>query len=97
MARSTTDTDSASTSLPSPVVTDFYREEFLKQLEFLRLQRECYSDRAVASAERALGRILSRIDELCLMRDADRLVSRLLRSLDRVTGASAWSDPKKTH
>lgn len=97
MVRSTTDTNSASAPFPSPVVTDFYREEFLKHLEFLRLQRECYSECAVASAEAALGRILSHMDELCLKHDADRLVSQLLRSLDRLTGVSARSDPKLTH
>ena len=97
MRRSTTEMDPASIPLPSAIVTDFYREEFLKQLEFLRLQRECFSERAVASAEAALDRILSRIDELCLKRDPDRLVSRLLRRFDSVTGVYAWSDPRKTH
>lgn len=97
MGRMATDTHAASDTFPSAVITDFYREEFLKHLEFLRLQREYYSDRAVANAEAALDRILSRIDEVCLMRDPDRFVSRLLRSLDVVTGVSAWSDPKKTH
>ncbi len=97
MGRSTTDTNPDSDVFPSPAVTNFYREEFLKQLAFLRLQRECYSEGAVASAEAALARILARIDELSHLRDADRLVSRLLRSLDLVTGASAWSDPKKLH
>ncbi|MEW5981899.1 MAG: hypothetical protein AB1806_05960 [Acidobacteriota bacterium] len=97
MRRSTTDPHTASEPFPATVVTNFYREEFQKHLEFLRLQRECYSERAVANAEAALDRILSRIDELCLKRDANRLVSRLLRRLDSLTGVSAWSDPKKAH
>jgi hypothetical protein len=76
---------------------EFYREEFLKQRRCLRKQREYYSKDAIVSAEAALGRILSRLDQLCSRQNADEVVSRLLRQFDVVTGASAWSDPKKTH
>lgn len=97
MARSIAAQHPATDFLPGAGLSDFYREEFLKHLEFLRLQREYYSEPAVASAEAALDRILEQIEVLCAMRDADQLFSRLLRSLDAVTGVSALSDPKKVH
>jgi hypothetical protein len=76
---------------------EFYREEFLKHQRCLRRQREFYSVDAIQSAENALKNILSRLDQLCRQRNADELVSRLLRQFDVVTGLSAWSDPKQTH
>ncbi len=79
------------------MITDFYKEEFLKQQHFLHSQREYYSERAVANAEAALDRILEQIEVLCKKQDAQRLVSRLLRSFDVVTGVSALSDPKKAN
>jgi hypothetical protein len=79
------------------IITNFYREEFLKRQALLRLQREYYSEHAVASAEAALDRILTSLEVLCAMDHADRLVSRLLRSFDAVTGWSSLSDPKKVH
>ena len=97
MARATAAQHPASEFLPGAVLSDFYREEFLKHLTFLRLQREYYSEPAVASAEAALDRVLDQLEALCSMQDADQLVSRLLRSFDVVTGVSALSDPKKAH
>jgi Zn-dependent M32 family carboxypeptidase len=97
MARVAAAQYSPSEFLPGAVLSDFYREEFLKHLEFLRLQREYYSEPAVARAEAALDRILDQFEALCTMRDADQLFSRLLRSFDLVTGVSALSDPKKAH
>ncbi|MCX6552854.1 MAG: hypothetical protein NTY02_17940 [Acidobacteria bacterium] len=97
MHRSNPGQHPASELLPGTIITDFYRQEFLKHQEFLRLQREFYSERAVASAEAALDRVLARLEVLCAMRDADELVSRLLRCFDAVTGVSALSDPKKVH
>jgi hypothetical protein len=76
---------------------EFYREEFLKHQRCLRRQREYYSVDAIERAETALETILSRLDQLCRQRNADELVSRLLRQFDVVTGLSAWSDPKKLH
>ena len=97
MARAAAAQHSASEFPPGAVLSDFYREEFLKHLEFLRLQREHYSEPAVASAEAALDRILDQLEVLCAMQDADQFFSRLLRSFDLVTGVSALSDPKKAH
>jgi hypothetical protein len=79
------------------ILADFYREEFLKRQTRLRLQREYYSERAVASAEAALNRILAQLETLCAMDHADELVSRLLRCFDAVTGGSDVADPKKVH
>jgi hypothetical protein len=97
MHRSTTRQQPASTFIPSTPTTDFYRQEFLKHQAFLRLQREYYSERAMAEAEAALDKVLSRLESLCSQRDADELVGRLLRCFDVVTGVSAQSDPKKVH
>ncbi len=80
-----------------PASIEFYREEFLKQRRCLHKQREYYSKDAIVSAENALTRILAQLDQLCSQQNADELVSRLLRQFDLVTGASAWSDPKKAH
>jgi hypothetical protein len=96
MARFLTDVRPLSRQYP-PASIEFYREEFLKQRRCLRKQREYYSENAIVSAEAALTRILSHLDQLCSQQNADEVVSRLLRQFDVVTGASAWSDPKKTH
>ncbi len=96
MARFLTDVRPLSRQYPTASI-EFYREEFLKQRRCLRRQREYYSNDAIVSAEAALTRILSRLDQLCRQHNADEVVSRLLRQFDVVTGASAWSDPKKTH
>jgi len=79
------------------VIADFYREEFLKRQAQLRQQREYYSDDAVAGAEAALNLILKRIETLCVLDDADQLVSRLLRCIDAATGCLIAADPKKVH
>jgi hypothetical protein len=96
MARFLTDVGPPSRQYPTASI-EFYREEFLKQRRCLRKQRECYSKDAFVSAETALARILSCLDQLCSRQNADEVVSRLLRQFDVVTGASARSDPKKTH
>jgi len=76
---------------------EFYREELIKHKRCLEQQREYYSERAVASVDTALSRLLAQLDDLCSQRDADQLLSRLLRTIDVVTGLSAWSDPKKVN
>ncbi len=96
MGRFLTDVRPSSRQYP-PASIEFYREEFLKQRRCLLKQREYYSKDAIVSAENALTRILAQLDQLCSQQNADELVSRLLRQFDLVTGASAWSDPKKAH
>ncbi len=96
MARFLTEIRPLSRQYPTASI-EFYREEFLKQRRCLRKQREYYSKDAIGSAEAALSRILSQLDVLCSQQNADEVVGRLLRQFDVVTGASAWSDPKKTH
>lgn len=78
-------------------LTEFYREEFVKHHRCLQKQREYYSKPAIESAEEALTRVVSHLDELCSTRGGEELVGRLLRQFDSVTGLSAWSDPKKVH
>lgn len=79
------------------ILTDFYREEFLKHRQCLERHREFYSERAIAEVEIALNRTIARLEHLCRKEDADEVVSRLLRRFDVVTGLSAWSDPRNVH
>ena len=78
-------------------VKDFYREEFIKCKRCLEQQREFYSERTISDVEQALTRAMSDIDRLCTKGDAEKVVSRLLRQFDVVTGLSAWSDPRHVH
>jgi hypothetical protein len=91
-------TDQRPTSAqPQGLRIDFYRAELIKHQRCLRRQREFYSEGAYASAEQALTRLLSRLDQLCRMNDAERLMGHLLRQFDVVTNVSGWSDPKKVN
>ena len=81
----------------APVLADFYRAEFLRHRECLALQREYYSERAITDADGAIARVLSELEHLCAKDDADKVMSRLLRTFDVVTGLSAWSDPRQFH
>jgi hypothetical protein len=88
---------SASAYSPPTLISNFYREEFLKHREFLLLQRESYSELAMASAEAALCRVLGQLDRLCTQHDGAQVVTRLLRSFDVVTGVSACCCLKQPH
>jgi hypothetical protein len=79
------------------ILTDFYREEFVKHQRCLEEQREYYSNSAITEAEAALSRIISQLEHLSAKKDADKVVSRLLRTLNVVTGLSGWTDPKNVH
>lgn len=82
---------------PGASFTDFYREEFLKHRRCLEHQREYYSDGAITSVEAALTRIISQLEHLSTKKDADQVVSGLLRKFNVVTGLSSWTDPKNIH
>jgi len=79
------------------LLTDFYREEFLKHREWLAQQREYYSERAITDADGAITKVLDELDHLCVRDDAQQVMSNLLRKFDVLTNLSAWSDPKKYH
>jgi hypothetical protein len=96
MSRSLTRTHLPSDPPPSPIA-NFYREEFLKHLAFLQLQRGYYSDGAFAQAEQALDRILEQLDALCARQNAGEVLGRLLASFDCVTGVSWLGDGKHVH
>ncbi len=96
MHRFVTDKRPSSAQRPTAYL-EFYREEFVKHQRWLQRQREYYSESAINSAEAALTRILSRLEQLCSQQDGDQVVSQLLRSFDTVTRLSAWSDTKKAH
>ena len=76
---------------------DFYREEFVKHQRCLEEQREYYSNGAISDVEAALTRIISQLEHLSVKKDADKVVSGLLRKFNVVTGLSRWSDPKNVH
>lgn len=78
-------------------LTKFYREEFIKHFNCLETQREYYSEQAIREAEAALCLIISQVEQLCINKDVDEVVSRLLRTFDLVTGLSARTDPRNTH
>jgi hypothetical protein len=86
-----------SSTPPSGIEIDFYRDELIRHQCCLRRQREYYSERAYRSAEQALCRLLARLDQLCRSKDAEQVIGNLLRQLDIVTNLSAWSDPKKVN
>ena len=79
------------------IITNFYREEFIKHKQLLHRQREYYSERAITEVEAALTRTLAQLEQLCSRDNADKVMSALLRKFDGVTNLSAWSDPKNTH
>ena len=78
-----------------PVLSDFYRKEFIRHRECLAQQREYFSERAITDADEALARVLGQLEEICEKADADQLISRLLRQFNAVTGLSGWGDHKQ--
>lgn len=80
-----------------PVLSDFYRNEFIRHRECLALQREYFSERAITDADAALARVLGRLEQICQKDGADQLIGKLLRQFNAVTGLSGWSDPKQLH
>ncbi|HJR60235.1 MAG TPA: hypothetical protein VJ813_12570 [Vicinamibacterales bacterium] len=80
-----------------PVISDFYRSEFLRHRECLARQREYFSERAITDADAALARVIGQLEQLCQKDDADQLMCKLLRQFNAVTGLSGWSDPKQLH
>src|SRR5689334_12382519 len=83
-------------SAPVSLLSDFYREEFLKHRECLARQREYYSERAITDADGAIARVLTQLETICAKDDAHQVMSRLLRSFDTVTGLSAH-EPRQFH
>jgi hypothetical protein len=80
-----------------PVLSDFYRREFLRHRECLARQREYFSERAITDADAALGRVIGQLEQICQKDGADQLICKLLRQFNAVTGLSGWSDPKQLH
>ena len=95
MARNVTSVRVSSVQVTGPA--DFYRQEFIKHRECLARQREYFSEGAISTADEALARILSQLEQLCKCDNADQLIAGLLRKFNAVTGLSAWSDPKHLH
>jgi hypothetical protein len=82
---------------PARILAAFYREEFVKHQRCLEVQREYYSNGAISDVEAALTRIISQLEHLSVEKDADKVVSGLLRKFNVVTGLSHWSDPTNVH
>jgi hypothetical protein len=83
--------------LPTSLLTEFYREEFIKHQRCLQEQREYYSSKVIDSVESALIRVIAQVEMLSTKADADQVVAQLLREFDVVTRLSAWSDPHKAN
>ena len=84
-------------SAPVSIVSDFYREEFIRHRECLKKQREYFSERAITDADHALALVLGHLEQLCAKDDAVQVMDQLLRKFNAVTGLSGWSDPKQLH
>lgn len=84
-------------SRPVSGPTDFYRQEFIRHRECLAQQREYFSERAITDADRALARVLGKLEQICAKDDGEQLIGQLLRQFNAVTGLSGWSDPTKLH
>lgn len=89
-------TDSRPISALHPI-TEFYRQEFAKHHRCLQQYRPYFSEGAITNVESALSRIMSELEQLSTKDNAGELVSGLLKTLDGVTGLSAWSDSRHTH
>ena len=97
MARGLTRRQPASDlSEPNPIAA-YYREEFLKQLTFLRLQRSQFSEGAVVRTEQAFDRLLDELDALCTRQNAAETLERWLAGLAAVTGVPSQYDRKQIH
>jgi hypothetical protein len=83
-------------SVSCSLLSDFYREEFLKHRACLARQREYYSERAITDADGAIALVLKQLDSICAKDNAQQVMSRLLRSFDIVTGLSAL-EPRQLH
>ena len=75
----------------------FYREELFRHWQCLEQQREQYSDKAIADIERALGRLMLRVDALCGDERGQKVVAQLLCKIDGVTRLSSWSKSTRIH
>lgn len=82
---------------PATIVTDFYRQEFIKHRECLAAQREYFSEQAITNADQALAHVLNQLETLCARDNADAVIAGLLRKFNAVTGLSTWSDPAQRH
>ncbi len=89
-------TDSRPISAMHPI-TEFYRQEFVKHRRCLQQHRPYFSEGAITDVETALTRIMGELEQLCSKDNAGELVSGLLKTIDGVTGLSAWSDSKRSH
>ena len=78
-------------------LTNFYREEFVRCQRCLDAQREYCSEGTISDVERALTKVMSQLDHIYTPADADKVVGRLLRQFDVVTGLSAWTDPRQVN
>lgn len=79
------------------IITDFYRQEFIRHRECLAAQREYFSEQAITNADQALALVLNQLESLCARDNADHVMAGLLRKFNAVTGLSAWSDPVHRH
>ena len=70
------------------VITDFYREEFLRHKCRLEYQRTFFSEGTYEEIEGVLNRIISEMDRICEVDNFEELASHLLQRIDIVTNLS---------
>ena len=86
-----------SSTPPSGIPIDFYREELIRHQCCLRRQRE-YSPSWRTGLPSRRSRGCSReLEYVCRSEDAAQVMGHLLRQFDIVTNLSAWSDPKQVN
>jgi hypothetical protein len=70
-------------------IIEFYKEEFLKHKNRLKVQKEFYSDKSFSEIETALDKIITEIDTICQIDRFNELASHLLERIDIITNLSS--------
>ena len=77
------------------VLSDFYREEFLRHLEHLELNGLVH-DRNRAIIDRAYRKLMTSLELVCWREDFPAVAETLLQSFDTLTRLSEL-DPRQRH
>ena len=70
-------------------IIEFYKEEFLKHQNRLKIQKEFYSDESFREMETALEKIITEIETICQIDRFNELASHLLERIEIITSLSA--------
>ena len=70
------------------VITDFYREEFMRHKSRLETQKTFFSDETYVEIESVLDKIIDEIDKMAQVDNFEELAGHLLQRIDVVTRMS---------